>query len=371
MAQTTVNTAVAYRKWAADYFKEYVRDSGFAGYMGTGSGSPFCVKKELISGGQSINISLVGALNGNGTGTGTLVGNEEVLDNSGYQVKPVWRRNAVVLDEAEEHDSSIPLLNASKDALKTWSMDDMRDKIIDALDAIALDTSAYNKVAGHGQQVTYAEASAAQRNTFAANNADRLLFGNDTSNYNATMGTALANVTAAMTLGAAEISFMKRIAKARNRATGRPSVRPIRVEKVTREYFVLFVGSNNFANLKNDSVIINANTDARPREVGSNPLFQDGDLIYDGVIIREVPEIASTGLVGDSSANVAPAYFCGAQALGIAWGRMPQTTKRMEDDYGFIKGVGTQELRGIEKLFYNDRQHGMVTGFFGASADLV
>ena len=42
----------------------------------------------------------------------------------------------------------------------------------------------------------------------------------------------------------------------------------------------------------------------------------------------------------------------GAQALGLAWGQMPIATSRNEDDYGFVKGVGTESLYAVEKLLY-------------------
>src|SRR5439155_101035 len=61
-----------------------------------------------------------------------------------------------------------------------------------------------------------------------------------------------------------------------------------------REYFVAFHGARTFRDLKGDTTMVNANTQARAREGGGmddNPIFQDGDLIYDGVIHREVPEI--------------------------------------------------------------------------------
>ncbi len=368
MANTSIASANILEKWERNFFREYVRESGFNPYMKASVTAPFVVKRQLISGGQQINIPLVKALSGNGTGTGTLVGNEEALDNFGYQVKPVWRRHAVVMDEEEEHISSFEALMAAKEMLKVWSMDDLRDKIIFALGAMAEDTTAFNKTTGHSKQVDYAEATAAQRNTWTANNADRVLFGNATSNYNATFATAAANVTSAMTLGLSEIALLKRIAKARNTDGSRSSLRPLRTASGGREYFVAFCGSNNFANIK---VALNTgNLDGRPRDPGSNPYFQDGDLIYDGVIIREIPEIFSLGAIGASSANVAPVYLCGAQALGIAWGRMPKATTRKEDDYEFIKGVGTKELRGVEKLIYNNVDHGVVTGFFGADTDL-
>jgi hypothetical protein len=60
-------------------------------------------------------------------------------------------------------------------------------------------------------------------------------------------------------------------------------------------------------------------------------------------------------------------YFCGAQALGIAWGQTTRATQRKEDDYGFLKGVGVESLWSAEKLRYNGIDHGMITGFFAAS----
>jgi hypothetical protein len=89
-----------------------------------------------------------------------------------------------------------------------------------------------------------------------------------------------------------------------------PAVRPRSVWKTVREYFVMFAGARSFRDLKNDSVMINANRDARAREGGgmnSNPLFQDGDLIYDGVIVRQIEEIST--LITTSSTFVAAGAF--------------------------------------------------------------
>jgi len=97
------------------------------------------------------------------------------------------------------------------------------------------------------------------------------------------------------------------------------------------------------------------------------PIFQDGDLVIDGVVHREIPEISGYGNIGNSSAAVYPVYFMGAQALGCAWGQTTKSTKRNEDDYGFIKGVGVESLWSVEKLRYNGLDHGMITGLFAAS----
>lgn len=360
MAQTAVNTLSIEKKYEREYFKEFVRESGFAPYMGTGVNNPFVAKTQLISGGQVINIPLVSALNGNGTGTGTLTGNEESLANYSYDVKPYWHRHAVVVDKEQQQISSFDLRSAARDMLKVWDMDRMRDSIVNALSAVAESSAAYDAVNGHPKQVFLPEATTAQKNAWCAANPSRLLFGDSVANYNATFATALATVGAGDELGAAEINLMKRIARERDRSTGRPSIRPIRIAG-GREYFVMFTNSANFAKLKAD--LKQTNADARPRDVDSNPIFQDGDLIWDGVIIREIPEIPN-GTAAGLGANQGPAYLCGAQALAIAWGQRPRATERKEDDYGFKYGKGTESLWAVEKLIYNGLDHGMVTGFF-------
>ena len=61
-----------------------------------------------------------------------------------------------------------------------------------------------------------------------------------------------------------------------------PHIRPFKIDD-GREFFVMFIGSRAMRDLTQDATMINANRDARARESGgmnSNPLFQDGDLIY-------------------------------------------------------------------------------------------
>lgn len=361
MAQTIVNTNSRMIKYQRDYFKEFVRESGFSNYMGTGYNNPFVVKNELIAGGQVINIPLVAALNGDGTGTGTLSGNEEALRNYSYDVKPYWHRNAVKVDRNEAHVSSFDPKSAAREMLKFWDMDQMRFGIINGLSAVAESSAAYNAEDGHPKQVFMSEATAAQKNAWCAANEKRVLFGVAESNYNATFATALATVDAAADrfLGTS-VNLMKVIGRRRDRTNNIPSLRPIRVNG-GREYFVLFTGSGNFARLKAD--LKQTNADARPRDVDSNPIFQDGDLLWDGVIVREIPEIEG-GTAAGLAANVEPAYLCGAQALAIAWGQKPRATEDMNNDYGFQHKKGTESLWAAEKLIYNGLDHGVVTGFF-------
>jgi N4-gp56 family major capsid protein len=350
MALSSVTSGSIVQKWASDYFAEYIRESGFKPYMGRSPMLPIHVKYELTDVGKTVNIPLVSKLSGAGvTGQTQLEGAEEVLNNYNHPVTINWVRNGVAQTEDQLHWTEIDLLKASREMLKYWSADKLRTDIISALGMI--------------DGVSYATANATQKNAWnAANGSGRLLFGRLNSNFNATHATALLNVASTATLNRAVVTLMKRKAKLAN-----PIVRPIRVDDGSgREYYVMFVGSLAFRDLKAD--MTTDNLDGRERNVETNPIFQDGDLIYDGVIIKEIPEIPVTGAVGTAGAQVVPVYFCGAQAVAVAWGMQP-TVRQETRDYGHVKGTAIIEARGVNKCVFNGIDHGMITGFVAAAAD--
>lgn len=361
MASTTLATASQVQKWDAQFMAEYVRDTGFKPYMSRGSNSVICAKYELASGGKTVNMPLVTRLTGNGvTGSSALEGNEEALGNYNHSISIDWKRNAVLITKDQAHYTEMDLRRAARDQLSNWAMNGLRDDIIAAMQSVG--------------GVAYGSATEAQKDAWVDNNVDRVLFGKAKSNLSTTAPAggatydhsgSLANIDSTNDkLTAAAVSLMKRMAK-----TADPHIRPMRVNNSQgREYFVLFAGSLPFRDLKEDSTIQQANREARERNVGSNPIFQDGDLIYDGVIIREIPEIGVLSGVGASSIDVGPVFLCGAQAIGVAWGQEPKSTTDTRD-YGFYKGVGIEEARGVEKMVFNSVDHGIVSGFFSAVAD--
>lgn len=360
MAPTVENANLRVQKWLSRYFAEYVRTSGFLPYMGTGTSSVIQVKRELTSGGKSVNIPLITRLKGSGvSGTSALINNEEALGNYNQKIDVDYIRHGVMIQDPSQRYTEIDLLQAARDMLTTWSADKLRTDIITALGSI--------------DGVAFGSASAGQRNTWLTNNADRVLFGRSKANLAAgNHVNSLNAILVAQTMNAATVSLAKRIAK-----TADPFIRPIKVDNgMGREYFVMFVGSLTMRDLKNDNAMAQANREIRPREVESNPIFQDGDLIYDGVIIREIPEIAGFNNTAGAPGpvRVEPYYLCGAQALGLAWGQEP-TAIRDETDYGFNKHIGTQEVRGLEKMRFETKSgpvfcdHGVMTGFIAAPGD--
>lgn len=378
MAVTTVQSNNKLIKFTQEINREFVRENMFSPYMGTALNSIIRIKNELKSGGEEMNIPLVSRLTGAGVSTGTLVGNEEKIDDYGMRVRLDWARNAIVTTKAESQKDSADIFGEAKPLLSDWGKELQRDEIISALMALPSETLPSTGTRVNGIQ--YDLATAAQRNTWNAANSDRVLYGAAVSNYNATHATALANVdTTADKFTAANLALLKRVAK-----TASPKIRPFKT-KNGYEYFVAFAGTSAFRDLKASLETINK--DARPREqngMDSNPLFQDGDQIYDGVIVREVPEISNfatsvwTTLLtaGASSARVEPVFLCGQQAVAMAWGQMAKPTFRKEDDYGFVTGTGIEMAYGVAKMFKkhpnsgsNLKQWGVATGFFASAAD--
>lgn len=362
--------------WMSSYFKEYVRGSRFAPYMGRSPTSIIFVKYELqTESGKTINLPLITRLKGDGvTGSQVLDGQEEELGNYNCPITVDWRRNGVRVPKSTSFKSEIPLLDAARPMLRQWESEKLRDDVIRAmLSVVIADTAA------GGATVNIGDSSAANRNAFAAGNQDRLLFGAVLSNWSATFATALGNVdTTNDRCTAAAMGLMKRMAKLSD-----PHIRPYQADDAEgEEWFVAFHGSRTFRDLSADATISQVNRDARPRENGSfmkNPLFKDGDIVYNGIIHREVPEIDaistnvggtfSLDAAGAASCDVRPVMLCGQQAVGIAWGQEPTPQTDLTKDYKFRPGVGIEELLGVKKMAFNSKQHGMVMGYFAAAAD--
>lgn len=357
MANTTVASANKVQQWDSNYFAEYVRAQQFSRYMGTDENSIIQVKEQLgKQPGDKITIPLIRKLSGAGvTGTSTLMGNEEQLVNYGHQITVDMVRNGVRVHKLEEQRTAINMRNAGKTALKDWSMSKLRDAIIAAMLSPHIDG-----------KTAYASASEANKDAWLAANSDRVLFGaaksNNSSNDHSASLANVDNTTDKLTPGM--ISLAKRMARtAANRA-----IRPVMVD-TDGEWFVMFCGSLPFRDLKNNATMINAHQYASERGK-NNPLFVDGDLIWDGVIIKEVPEIpVITGVgAGGPAIDVGANFLCGSQAIGLAWA---QRTRSVTEtfDYEVEFGVAVEEIRGVEKMSHNSIQNGIVTVYTAAVAD--
>ena len=377
MAEVTLATASERGVWVKNFLTEYVRESSLAAYMGKGETSIFRFLTELSDkGGVFVNVPLITRLKGRGVrGAEVLKGNEDDLGNLNDSVRIDWIRNAVKVPKSTSYRTEIDLFDAAKSMLRTWDAELLRDDAIDALMSVIipgiLDA---NGIAGTDSAINFSLASAAQRNTFLANNPDRILFGNSKANASSGVwATSAANVDNTLDkLTASTIALAKRLAKTAGTSTG-TRIRPFKSDMTAgREWFVLFANSFAFRDLSQDSTIIAANTNARAREgdgMERNPLFQDGDLMYQGVIIREMPEIPILAGAGTAGIDIGMNFLCGQSAVAIAYGQDPALRIDLNEDYAFRPGVAIEELRGMKKVSYGGAQYGVLTMVNAAVAD--
>jgi Protein of unknown function (DUF4043) len=358
MAVTQVSINNQLIKWRKDTYREWRRGNFFSPYMGDSPNSIIQVTRELRDGGDVLNIPIVAALRGPGVSTGPLVGNEEKMINYGMRLWVDWSRNAVLLTRAQMRKSSFEQMELVRPLLTEWQNCLLRDEIVLAFFSLPAETPPANlgNEALGGQRVNgilYDASTAQQRNDWQAANADRILYGSKSKAPNFIAGNhdgSLATLSATNDKATAAILLLgKRIARRAN-----PGISPYRESETKgRETFVAFCGQNAFRDLAADPVIYNANIQARERNVETNPVFQDGDLIYRGIIIREVPEIDDFCTLPNagSAVDVAPIFLCGQNAVALGWGQMPKPTERAEDDYGMIIGRGVESVYGVGKVF--------------------
>lgn len=362
MAETYIPSGLTVQQWDEKYFREYLNSNWFKQFMGTGSSKMIQVKEDLTKKpGDSVTFTLVNKLNGSAKDSNeALEGNEEAVDLRSFQVRVRAYDHAIKFKKFEAQKTAIDLRQAHRDVLMDWNMELDRDNIIAALGSI--------------NGTAYASADESAKDAWLADNADRVLFGAAKSNNSSNDHSAsLANVdTTNDKLTPDAIALMKRMAK-----TASPKVRPIRARTSigSSEGYVLFAPTEMVRDLAGNSAFQQANREARNRGM-DNPLFNGADYVWDNVYIYEIEDIPSLGAVGASSAVVRPCYLCGAQALGMAWAKRPETVEEMFD-YKRAIGLGITQWYKVEKMRFGSgetdtadtKDHGVVTGYFAAAAD--
>lgn len=357
--ETILNAGLTKTQWSNRYFRDYVRDSRFKPYMGRGNENIIVTLYELqTDAGKTIIVPFIGKLNGSGvSGSQVLEGNEEDLGSGSMPISVDWRRNAVIVPKSEQYKTDIDLLDAARPELKRWESVLLRKDIIREFGSITINDATLTTV-------PYLSANEAQKDAYLALNADRILFGaNISNNAGNDFSVSLANVDTTN-----DCFTVPLLTKLKRMATD-ASITPYQSDQAAgQEWFVAFVGSRVFRDAENDPTITTADRDARVRGIENNPIFQGGDLLYRGIIIRHEPEIKAIPGVGAAGSDVEPMYLAGAGAIAIAWGQMPQSKTRLVD-YDFRKGVGIEELLGVKKIHQGGVQRSIATAFVSAPAD--
>lgn len=356
MADTAVATGLRVQQWDDEFFREYIHDGRFKELMGEGETSIIQVKEDLSKKpGDSVTYALVNRLtNAATTGAAVLEGNEEDLASRSMRVYVDKRRNAVRVPEMDEQKSSLSLRRAAKPVLMDWILEDTRELYITALGSL-------NGTAFTSRTATIGDA-------WLVDNLDRVYFGanvgsgTDLSADLAQLDTTndLFNITA--------LDGM--ILKAK---TCSPKIRPMRDAGTGKRYYVVLANPYAFKNLRDsmDTEVL-ASTVV---EMQASRLFEGGDLLWNGCIVKEVDNIPIYPNIGSGgTAEVTPVYLLGAQALAHAICKRPKSVEETFD-YGDKHGVAVEHIVGIRKLIFGSgtgdtddlKDNGVVTGFFATT----
>ena len=351
----------------------FLRESRFDAYTGDAPTNIIQRVMDLEANGKQINVPLLDQLKGAGVSTGTLVGNEDVLDNYGMPLWADWARDAVLFNKAVKKETAINIRDAATPALQGWARKLRRDDMVSSLLSIPTAAIMPNYHVGAGNRVnglTYSAATVTQRNNWLTANNDRVLFGAKHSNTVAgNVASSLLVLAAATDKMSAAIGLMaKRAAMQTTAVANWPAIKPYQVIDTDQEWYVCFIGSRAYRDLSADSAMYQANLYALPRErdpTKSNPIFTGAHIVKDGIIYREIPEIDTyyilgTGtpaapngpLAGTGAAGIdcAPCFMCGQSAYAYVLGQLPRATRRKEDDYEFLDGIGVEMQYGYGKV---------------------
>lgn len=385
MAETVVPPELYDEKWDRTAIMEYQRDSQFLPFMGKGKGKPI-VYRSMDA--RTDNVAFVPDIGGNFVNGNTALRGNETPSTAYHETVTVeYLRKGTLFTKREVNFASFDLRGASKEVITNFYKNAQRTRIIDALLSVRASTSAgdnlyyglieegtngpvINSTSVDAKAITTIEgvsvttASEAQKDTWLQNNADRVLFGSLRSNaVSGDHSTAMGLIdTTDDTARASQISLLKRMAKQAN-----PRINPFKVGDKGVEWFLYLTGSRGFRDLQADPEIRQADLEARERGL-SNPVFTGGELLFNGVIIKEVEEMPVIVGAGASSADVGVGFLLGNQAL--AYG-VYQEMKSIADitDYEFRQGLGTECADVFKKIFFNGKQHGVLTHYYAASAD--
>jgi hypothetical protein len=362
MAEQTISTALQTIQFRKDFFREYVRTNRFSPYTGKGVDNAIVIK---MGKGPTLRHPLVTRLKSNGvTGSAMLRGNGESIGNYSWDTNPTYYRNAVEFNKEDLEKTNLALMAEARPLLLQWAMAETRDRQIEAMGA-HYDGSTYANYGGTGW-------TAAIANAWLVQNKTRTQFGAYAaggSSGGAVLATDLAQIDATSDkFTYTQVSSMRALAE-----NADPHIYPYNTTE-EGEVYVIFAGSTPFRDLKASLVTINQNADVRGMKItsGGNILARDGDLFYDGCIIRKVPEIDTIfsdpgqplATAGTSSVRVGTVFLCGRQALVQGMGQAPEIVVDRDFDFQFRPAVAVELKEDVKKAFFNDWQHGMVTGFF-------
>jgi len=319
MAETTIATGDATTKKLYDekLFREIPKESFFMQMAGTDMSMPVYLKNDFAKQkGDRVTMTLTKRLKGAPiTSSGTVEGNEEDLIHATYNL---------TLEEYNLPTKYDAKLTAQRPA---WN----------------LPAESRSRVIQRGGETI-----------------DELLFealeASPTKVFYPGTATSKATITTADKI----TPQLLQVAKVWASTGGNRSQPPIEAPKVGgKKAYVYVCHPDQFYDLWNDSTIQNSMQLARERGV-NNPLWKDGDLMWNNIVIKEHENI-NIFTDGGSGSDVPGSYgyLLGSCALCWAWGQKPEVVTEYFD-YKRKVGVNFNYLGAAGKPVFDSVDHGVV-----------
>lgn len=351
MSTTTyaVNDPLAVKLWSKRLDVEVLPDTHFKRFMGTTAASLAQEMTETKKGpGDSITWGIRMLAEGEGKSEGeTLEGNEESLTKyHDAMVINELRHAHRVRSEKTIDAQRVPydLREECYESLKDWYAD-------------RLDTVFFNQLAGNTSQTNPKYTGF---NSTLAPSANRLFRAKGLATDQAVGGDNAANFTLSL------------IDKCVNRAkTADTIIRPIKGLGKNVDY-VMFIHPDQTLSLRQDASTVGNWFDLQMKrlqggEGDSNGIYDGAIGVYNRTLVVEANRLPKGvhSTSGASVANTRRSVFCGAQALGVAFGKNGGESKFnwVEDlfDYEHELGVAAMNIFGMKKTRYNGEDYGTIT----------
>lgn len=328
-----VNHPMAVKHWSKELMKQALKQTYAYRFMGAGSSSLAQVKNEMKEEGDKVTIGLRMQLSGAGvSGDNTLEGNEEALTVYTDSLFIDQLRHAVrSAGKMSEQRVPFSVREEAKDGLRDWWAD-------------RFDTAFFNQLAGNTAQTdtryTGNQACIAPTNVIME-------------------ATSTASLAAADKFGIHLIDYAIEYAK----TTATYPFKPLMVDG--KEMWVCFIHDYQLTDLKRNYSAGQWGDIQKAAIQGGqttgNPIFNGALGVYNNTIIHSTSRLPTAGV-----ANTRRAVFCGAQALGFAFGSgnsMGSKFSWEEEvfDYGNQLGVGAGSKFGMKKLQFNSVDFATIT----------
>lgn len=388
MASTTfqrggTHTALVPQKWSKKDYKFAFEANPLIPYIGPGDDKIIQVDKDFLKEqGDKLTFGLRALLVEDGqSDDGTYKDNSEAMAFHDMSVQLHERGHSTALSgNMTEQAAYTKLRPKGQAALREWSGMVQASDIICGLSGLVTKNHIGGRVTGaNATDVSSVQIGTVNQTAPTKSATATRWFGggqNSSGSIERVANDAAIDSTSTNLFGTDVIEYVRRMARATVDSSGN-AVNPIRPIMINGEpWYLMLIDLLQKKQMQADTKWKNATLNALPRDVRKNWIFTGADGVWDNVVIKSTDLLhrrtGAGGILateyfdttGDACASgfkVARSLFLGAQALCMAWGKMPVWKTGYSDTPHNTKYVvHTDKIYGVKKSIFNSLEFGCV-----------